>query len=146
MLSNCGAKDFWDSLGLQGDQTSQFWRKSSLNIHWIYIYILYVYIIYIIFRITSASLILKLKLQYFGHRIRRADTLGKTLMLGKIEGRRRRGQQRRDCGMASPIQWTWTWQTPGDGEGEGGLVCCSPWAHRGSDMTWRLNDNNSDAQ
>ena len=37
---------------------------------------------------------LKLKLQYFGHLIRRADSFEKTLMLGKIEGRRRRGQQR----------------------------------------------------
>ena len=37
---------------------------------------------------------LKLKLQYFGHLIRRADSLDKTLMLGKIEGRRRRGRQR----------------------------------------------------
>ena len=37
---------------------------------------------------------LKLKLQYFGHLIRRADSLEKTLILGKIEGRRRRGQQR----------------------------------------------------
>ena len=40
------------------------------------------------------GLMLKLKLQYFGHLIQRADSLGKTLMLGKIEGRRRRGQQR----------------------------------------------------
>ena len=39
------------------------------------------------------GLMLKLKLQYFGHVIRRADSLEKTLMLGKIEGRRRRGQQ-----------------------------------------------------
>ena len=39
---------------------------------------------------------LKLKLQYFGHLMRRADSLEKTLMLGKIEGRRRRGQQRLD--------------------------------------------------
>ena len=37
---------------------------------------------------------LKLKLQYFGHLMQRADSLGKTLMLGKIEARRRRGQQR----------------------------------------------------
>ena len=37
---------------------------------------------------------LKLKLQYFGHLIRRVDSLEKTLMLGRIEGRRRRGQQR----------------------------------------------------
>ena len=40
------------------------------------------------------GLILKLKLQYFGHLMRRTDSLKKTLMLGKIEGRRRRGQQR----------------------------------------------------
>ena len=40
------------------------------------------------------GLMLKLKLQYFGHLMRRADSLGKTLMLGKIEGRRRRGRQR----------------------------------------------------
>ena len=41
------------------------------------------------------GLMLKLKLQYFGHLIQRADSLEKTLMLGKIEGKRRRGQQRR---------------------------------------------------
>ena len=40
------------------------------------------------------GLMLKLKLQYFGHLMRRADSLGKTMTLGKIEGRRRRGQQR----------------------------------------------------
>ena len=40
------------------------------------------------------GLMLKLKLQYFGHLMRRVDSLGKTLMLGRIEGRRRRGQQR----------------------------------------------------
>ena len=40
------------------------------------------------------GLMLKLKFQYFGHLMRRTDSLGKTLMLGKIEGRRRRGQQR----------------------------------------------------
>ena len=40
------------------------------------------------------GLVLKLKLQYFGHLMRRVDSLEKTLMLGKIEGRRRRGQQR----------------------------------------------------
>ena len=40
---------------------------------------------------------LKLKLQYFGHLMRRVDSLEKTLMLGKIEGRRRRGRQRMRC-------------------------------------------------
>ena len=41
------------------------------------------------------------KLQYFGHLMRRADSFGKTMMLGKIEGRRRRGKQR--------VRWTWVW-------------------------------------
>ena len=48
------------------------------------------------------GLMLKMKLQYFGHLMRRTDSLEKTLMLGKIEGRRRRP----DGWMASPIQWT----------------------------------------
>ena len=43
---------------------------------------------------SLVGLMMKLKLQYFGHLMRRADSSGKTLMLGKIEGRRRRGQQR----------------------------------------------------
>ena len=43
---------------------------------------------------SSEGLMLKLKLQYFGHLMQRADSLEKTLMLGKIEGRRRRGRQR----------------------------------------------------
>ena len=43
------------------------------------------------------ELMLKLKLQYFGHLMRRTDSLEKTLMLGKIEGRRRRGRQRMRC-------------------------------------------------
>ena len=45
-------------------------------------------------RISLEGMMLKLKLQYFGHLMRRVDSLEKTLMLGKIEGRRRRGRQR----------------------------------------------------
>ena len=51
--------------------------------------------------------ILKLKLQYFGHMMWRADSFEKTLMLGKIEGGRRRGWQRWDGWRASSIQWMW---------------------------------------
>ena len=58
------------------------------------------------------GLMLKLKLQYFGHLMRGADSLEKTLMLGKIEGRRRSGRQRRDGWMASPTQWTWVLVNP----------------------------------
>ena len=55
------------------------------------------------------GLILKLKLQYFGHLMGRVDSLEKTLLLGKTEGRRRRGWQR----MSSPTQWTWVWANSG---------------------------------
>ena len=68
------------------------------------------------------GLMLKLKLQYFCHVMRRTDPLEKTLMLGKIEGGRRRGWQRMrwldginrldggwDGWMASPTRWTWVW-------------------------------------
>ena len=57
---------------------------------------------------------LKLKLQYFGHLMRRADSLEKILMLGKIEGRRRRGQQRmRWLDGITATQWTWVWVNSG---------------------------------
>ena len=55
------------------------------------------------------GLMLKLKLQYFVCLIWRADLLEKTVMLGKIEGRSRRGWQTRDGWLALPTQWTWIW-------------------------------------
>ena len=60
------------------------------------------------------GLMLKLKLQYFGHLMQRTDSLEKILMLGKIEGRRRkRGRQRWDGWMASPTGCTWIWVSSG---------------------------------
>ena len=60
------------------------------------------------------GLMLKLKLQYISHLMGRADSFAKTLMLGKTEGRRRRGQQSIRCGwMTSPTQWTWVWINSG---------------------------------
>ena len=61
---------------------------------------------------------LKLKLQYFGHLMWRANLLEKTLMLGKIEGRRRRRRQRMRW-LASSIQCTWTWANSGKWWGTG---------------------------
>ena len=55
------------------------------------------------------GLMLKLKLRYFGHLMQRTDSLEKTLMLGKIEGRSRRGWQRMRWLMASLTRWTWVW-------------------------------------
>ena len=54
------------------------------------------------------GLMLKLKLQYFGHLMWRTNSLEKTLRLGKIEGGTRRGWRRMRW-MASPTQWTWVW-------------------------------------
>ena len=83
------------------------------------------------------GLILKLKLQYFGHLMWRADSLEKTLMLGKIEGKRRRRANRGWEG----VRWHhWlngheSEQTPGHSEGQGSLACCSLWGHKELDMT-----------
>ena len=78
------------------------------------------------------GLMLKLKLQYFGHLMWRADSLEKTLMLGKIEGKRRRGPQRMRCldGITDSLDGHEFEQAPGDGEGQGSLECCSPWGHK----------------
>ena len=76
MLLNCGVgEDSWESLGLQGDPSSPFYRRLAPGC-------------------SLEGLMLKLKLQYFGHLMRRVDSLEKTLMLGGIGGRRRRGRQR----------------------------------------------------
>ena len=64
---------------------------------------------------SSEGMMLKLKLQYFGHLIRRFDSLEKTLMLGGIGGRRRRGRQRMRWHqwMPSVTRWTWVWVDSG---------------------------------
>ena len=59
------------------------------------------------------GLMLKLTLQYFGHLTWRADSFEKTLILGKIDGRRRRGRRGWDGWMASPTWWTWVWVDSG---------------------------------
>ena len=80
------------------------------------------------------GLMLKLKLQYFGHLIRSTDSFEKTLMLGKIEDRRRRGQQRMRWSDGRHNGHGFGW-TPGAGGGQGGLACCGSWGHKELDMT-----------
>ena len=86
-------------------------------------------------------LMLKLKLQYFGHLMWRVDSLEKTLMLGKIEGRRRRwGQSRRWLDGITDSMHMCLSKLLGVSDGQGGLVCCSPWGHRvGHDWVTELN-------
>ena len=75
----------------------------------------------------------KLKLQYFGHLMRRADSLEKALMLEKTESRRIRGRQRMK--WLNGINGLEFEQTPGDSDGEGNFTCCSAWGHKDLDMT-----------
>ena len=84
------------------------------------------------------GLMLNLKLQYFGH-LMQTDTLEKTLMLGKTEGRRKRGQQRMRCldGITNSMDMSLSKLRVGDGQG--GLACCNPGGHKELDTTERLN-------
>ena len=82
---------------------------------------------------------LKLKLQYFGHLMQRVDSLEKTLMLGGIGGRRRRGRQDEMAGWHHWLDWHESGWTPGVGDGQGGLACCNSWGLKESDRTERLN-------
>ena len=85
------------------------------------------------------GLMLKLKFQYFGHLMRRADSLEKTLMLGKIEGRRKRGRQDEMVGWHHLLDGHGFGWTPGVGDGQGGLECCGSWGRKESDTTEGLN-------
>ena len=121
MLLNCGAvEDSWESLGLHRDQTSQLILEE------------------IIAEYSLEGLMLKLKLQYFSHLIWRADSLKKTLMLGKIEGKRRRGVAEDE--MVGWHHWLIghkSEKTPGDSGGQRSLECYSPWGTK--IQTWLSN-------
>ena len=88
---------------------------------------------------------LQLKLQSFGRLMKRVNSLKKTLMLGKIEGRRRRGQQRMRWldGITDSTSRHESEQAPGETEGQGCLVRCRSWGRKDSDRTWQLNNKNN---
>ena len=87
---------------------------------------------------SAEGLMLKLKFQYFDHLMRKADSFEKTLMLGKIEGRRRREWQRMRWldGQLNGHEFE---QALGVSDGQGIMACCSPWDCKESDMTEWLN-------
>ena len=81
------------------------------------------------------GLMFKLKLQYFGHLMWRADSFEKTLMMGKMEGRQRRGRQWMRWLDVFTASVDISWRTPGVGDGQRGLACWSPWGRKESDPT-----------
>ena len=87
------------------------------------------------------GLMLKLKLQYFGHLMRRVDSLEKTLMLGRIGGRRRRGQQKMRWldGITTSMDMSLSelWELVGNGQEV--LACCDSWCRKELDTTEQLN-------
>ena len=90
--------------------------------------------------ISFKGMMLKLKLQYFGHLLQRVDSLEKTLVLGGIGGSRRRGQQRMRWldGITDSMGHEFEW-TLGVGDGQRSLVCCNSWDCKELDSTEWLN-------
>jgi len=85
------------------------------------------------------GLMLKLKLQYFGHLMGRTDSLKRPWCWARLKAGGQ-GDDREWVGWtASPTQWTWVWVNSGSGDGQGGLVCCSPWGPKELDTTEWLN-------
>ena len=119
--SNCGTgEDSWDSSSWSRRSNQSILKEINLDY-------------------SLEGLMLKMKLQYFGHLMRRTDSLERTLMLGKIEDRSRRGRWGWDGWMASLAQWTWVWANSRSWW-QRSLVCCSQWGHKESDTTEQLNN------
>ena len=126
MFLNCGVGEVnWESLGLQGDPTSHI---QPIRSNWFP---------EISPEYSLEGLMLKLKLQYFGHLLQKTDSLEKT---GKDWRReRKRMTENKMVGWHHRLDGHEFKQVPGVGEGQGGLACCSPWGHKELDTTERLN-------
>ena len=124
MLLNFGVgEDYWESFELQGDQTSQSWRKSILNIYW--------------------------KDWCWSWNSNNVATWCEELTHWKRPWcweRLKAGGEGEDRGwdgwMASLTQWTWVWVNSGDGERQGSLLCCSPWGSQRAGHDWATGQGN----
>ena len=122
MLLNCGVgEDSWEPLTAR---RSNQWILKEINPEY-----------------SLEGLILKLKLQNFGHLMQIANWLEKTLMLGKVEGRRGRRWQAKMSGWHHQLNGHEFEQPLGYGEGQGCLACCSPWVHKELDTIEWLKNN-----
>ena len=124
MLLNCGVgEDSWESLGLQGDQISQSWKKSVLNIHW------------------------KDWCWSWSSNTWPPDAKRKSQLIGKDPDARKDLKQEKRTTEEEMFGWH-HWlnrhefeQAPGDSKGQGSLVCCSLWGGKESDMTEQLSNS-----
>ena len=90
--------------------------------------------------ISLEGMMLKLKLQYFGHLMRRVDSLEKTRMLGGIWGQEEKGMTEEEmAGWHHRLDGRESEWTLGVGDGQGGLACCDSWGRKESDTTEQLN-------
>ena len=123
IIWNCDAREAsWKSLGLQWNQTSSILKKVNLEY-------------------SLERLMPKLKLLYFGHMMRRANSLEKTLIVGMVKGRKRNRLQRMRWFHGITESMDMCLSKLGNSEGQGSLMCCSSWDHKVLDKTEWLNKN-----
>ena len=117
---NCGVgEDSWESLGLQGDPTQSILKEINPGI-------------------SLEGMMLKLKLQYFGHLMRRVWLIGKDSDDGRDWGQEKGTTQDEMAGWHHGLNGRESEWTPGVGDGQGGLACCDSWGRKESD-TEQLN-------
>ena len=124
VLVNCGAgEDSWESLGQQGDQTNQPYRKSILKF--------------------SERADAKAEATVLWSPDAKSWLIWeRPWCWERLRTRGEGGNRGWDGWMALLTQWTGVWTNSGDSEGQGSLVCGSPWSHKESDMTYWLNNSN----
>ena len=121
MLLNCGVgEDSWESLGLQGDPTSPFWRRSALG-----------------FLLGNDA---EAETPVVWPPYVKSSLIGKDSDAGRDWGQEEKGTTEDEMARwYHQLDWTESEWTPGVGDGQGGLACCYSWGHQESDTTEWLN-------